>query len=71
MTILNALLCVVRQVVELISSAIGDVVQGLYYENYSNSEVSFCLSFLKQTWQNRDSIHIEVFANLKYLTRET
>lgn len=26
------------KVVELISSAIGDVVQGLYYENYSNSE---------------------------------
>lgn len=30
------------QVVELISSAIGDVVQGLYYENYSNSEVKKC-----------------------------
>lgn len=28
-----------RQVVELISSAIGDVVQGLYYENCNSSEV--------------------------------
>lgn len=32
-------LFVFLQVVELISSAIGDVVQGLYYENSSNSEV--------------------------------
>lgn len=36
---MNLPLCVSPQVVELISSAIGDVVQGLYYENYSNSEV--------------------------------
>jgi len=30
---------VVWQVVELISSAIGDVVQGIYSESYSNTEV--------------------------------
>lgn len=30
-----------RQVVELISSAIGDVVQGLYYENCNSAEVKY------------------------------
>lgn len=34
-----------RQVVELISSAIGDVVQGLYYENCNSSEVKHRLRF--------------------------
>lgn len=37
--------CLPRQVVELISSAIGDVVQGLYYENCNTSEVK-CLFLL-------------------------
>lgn len=38
-----------RQVVELISSAIGDVVQGLYYENCNSSEVKNRLSFYCST----------------------
>lgn len=42
--ILNLLFLVSCQVVELISSAIGDVVQGLYYENCNNSEVKHLLS---------------------------
>ena len=36
----------VWQVVELISSAIGDVVQGLYYENHNNNEVKHLFFFL-------------------------
>lgn len=38
-----------QQVVELISSAIGDVVQGLYYENCNNSEVKHQLIFYCST----------------------
>lgn len=36
----------VLQVVELISSAIGDVVQGIYYENHSSAEVNKLLFIL-------------------------
>lgn len=35
-----------QQVVELISSAIGDVVQGLYYENCNSAEVKLSARFL-------------------------
>lgn len=45
----------VWQVVELISSAIGDVVQGLYYENHNNNEVKHLFSFycLTLMWGSR------------------
>lgn len=41
------------QVVELISSAIGDVVQGIYNENTSNTEVKHRLYVEARTKPNR------------------
>lgn len=70
----NVLVFFPWQVVELISSAIGDVVQGLYYENCSNSEVKYQHVVVNLWWRhvqwlnvlmNKQWLNIFEFLNIK------